>query len=29
MGIGDNKKTLKIDREDFVRIVADYLWLRL
>lgn len=27
MGIGDNRKTLKIDRDDFIRLVADYQWV--
>lgn len=30
MGIGDNKKTLKIKREDFIgKIVRDYIWEKL
>jgi hypothetical protein len=29
MGVGDNKKTLKIDRAAFIRIVEHYTWADL
>ncbi len=28
MGVGDNRKTLKIDRRAFLDLVADYRWVR-